>query len=86
MILIECPSCGSREMVEGQGRVTCAFCRTDYTQERQAGGRSGAAVDLLSDVELLLQKCESDPRNRQRYVGLILDIDPANSDVVKYLK
>lgn len=73
-------------MVEGQGRVTCAFCRTDYTQERQAGGRSGAAVDLLSDVELLLQKCEIDPRNRQRYVGLILDIDPANSDVVKYLK
>ena len=86
MMLIECPSCGSRELIAGEGVVTCAFCRTDFIQERPKEGRSGASIDMLSDIESLLLKCENDPRNRNRYVGLILDIDPTNADVVKYLR
>jgi hypothetical protein len=43
-------------------------------------------ISLLSDVELLLQKCQDDPSNRRRYAGLILDIDPTNQTARQYLR
>jgi hypothetical protein len=41
---------------------------------------------MLSDLDLLLKKCELDPANRSRYINLILDIDPLNQEVNKYRK
>jgi len=43
-------------------------------------------MDLLSDIQMLLQKCESDPANRYRYANLILDMDPTNQTAMKYLR
>lgn len=36
-------------------------------------------VDLFSDIQVLLQKYETDPMNSYRYASLILDINPPTS-------
>jgi len=45
-----------------------------------------AVIDVQSDIKALLKKCIEDPANRRRYTSLILDIDPSNSEVLKYLR
>jgi hypothetical protein len=44
-----------------------------------------SVISVSSDIEALLQKCREDPRNRKRYAGLILDIDPTNPEAQQYL-
>jgi hypothetical protein len=42
-------------------------------------------INLADDIQVLLDKCRSDPSNRKRYVNLILDIDPFNNEIIEFL-
>lgn len=67
-------------------RVICAFCRSQFTTQVNEYLPQETVVDVLSDIQVLLQKCKADPANSYRYANLILDIDPTNQDVTHYLR
>ena len=82
MKLIECSRCGSKELFEDNNVIVCAYCRSRFKPEANKGA---TVIDVQSDVQLLLRKCIDDPANRIRYANLILDIDPSNKEVLRYL-
>jgi transcription elongation factor Elf1 len=82
MKLLECARCGSKELLEKEGYVVCVYCGSRFQSE---DSNHPTVIDVYSDIQLLLRKCIEDPENRRRYAGLILDIDPSNSEVMKYL-
>lgn len=83
---IECARCGSGELFEEEGYAVCAYCRSRHALQPGMNPQHETVMDLLSDIQLLLQKCESDPANSRRYANLILDIDPTNQNAMKYLR
>jgi hypothetical protein len=85
MKLIDCKSCGSIELVEVAGYIVCVYCRVKYAPSASDLPPVESVIELKTDVDILLEKCAADPANRVRYVNLILDIDPSNSAVRKYL-
>lgn len=86
MKLIECIHCGSKELVEENGFLVCAYCQNRYEKPVETEAVADTAIELDSDIEILLQKCQKDPRNCRRYANLILDIDPSNEEALRYLK
>jgi hypothetical protein len=84
MNVLKCTSCGSNELVEAEGVFTCPYCRSKFEPQNTNGSSKESVIEMLSDLDLLLKKCESDPANRSRYINLILDIDPGNKEVKKY--
>ena len=83
--VVACPICGGKEMErEGEYHV-CQYCGTKYRIPKAEPPKRRSEIALNSDVERLLAKCRSDPRNAKKYANLILDIDPANSEALKYL-
>jgi hypothetical protein len=83
--LVRCAQCGSNDLVEQAGYVACTYCRSRFALQSEDLVVPETVINMSSDVQALLQKCESDPGNRARYAGLILDIDPTNREVTKYL-
>ena len=95
MKAIICSSCGaSRWKEDGRYRI-CLHCGTYYekTPEEKvrsavyavregAVRKSDSVIALNDDVERLLQKCRSDPRNARKYANLVLDIDPTNQEAL----
>ena len=86
MKVIECNRCGSSELVERGGYAVCAFCHSQFMLQSEDMSTSPTTISLMSDIELLLKKCEDDPLNRRRYASLILDIDPTNKQAIQYLR
>lgn len=86
MNLVECSRCGSKDLFVEDMLVICAFCRSRYTPQADQHLQKETVVDVLSDIQVLLQKCETDPTNSYRYASLILDIDPTNQEVINYLQ
>lgn len=86
MKLKQCSKCGGSELIEVDNHILCTFCRSRFAIENEQAQRPISNIGLKSDLEELLRKCESDPMNRSRYIRLILDIDPTNSAVQKYLE
>lgn len=86
MKLVACTRCGSKELTQERGYVICVYCQSRFAIEPDDVTRAGTTIGLASDIEALLQKCRDDPANRRRYASLILDIDPANEEAVKYLR
>lgn len=86
MKLVTCTRCSSNELFEEGGYVVCAYCRSRFVPQPDDVLEKETFISLLSDVELLLQKCQDDPSNRRRYAGLILDIDPTNQTARQYLR
>lgn len=86
MNLVECSRCGSKDLFTADGHVICAFCRSRFTPQVNERTQKETVVDVLSDIQVLLQKCEADPANSFRYASLILDIDPTNKEVIRYLR
>lgn len=72
--------------MEVEQYMVCTFCRSKFQDSRDVTQRVDSHIGLKSDVDELLKKCESDPLNRARYIRLILDIDPGNSEVRKYMQ
>ena len=82
---IQCTSCGSTELTEVDGYSICDYCQSRFVPKADETISKKTTLGGLSDVELLLQKCETDPANRRRYASLILDMDPANPIAIQYL-
>ena len=82
MKVIKCTNCGSIELIKEGSVSVCIYCKSSFSNPVPD---SGSGIGLDQDIILLLQKCEEDPPNRSKYVNLILDIDPTNSEVLKYL-
>ena len=85
MNILECTNCGSKELIEADNVFICAYCRSKFVPTIPELAPKDSVIEMESDVETLLNKCERDPGNRRRYVNLILDIDPHNEAVKKYL-
>lgn len=82
---VKCTSCGSNEFNEIEARMVCVYCQTTFSDPTRASMPKASVISVSSDIEALLQKCREDPRNRKRYAGLILDIDPTNPEAQQYL-
>ena len=85
MDALECSRCGSMEIIESDGYFECAYCRSRYEPKSVSGPKPDTSIQIFEDIQLLLKKCEVDPENRDRYVKLILNIDPSNKDVQKII-
>lgn len=81
-----CDYCGSKFLKEtkserssnnGGGFVSNSN-NTVLNPESLIGG-----ISLNSDIERLLNKCKTDPKNKRKYINLILDIDPDNTEIYK---
>lgn len=83
--LSKCTRCGSNELSPLSGQIVCLYCRSRYTAPADEMPRRETTIGVASDIQVLLGKCVSDPRNSRRYAGLILDIDPTNREALKYL-
>lgn len=85
MEAIKCSSCGASEWIEKDGYRKCAYCGTVFqlTSAEQVFKKSHIALN--EDVQRLLEKCKNEPHNARKYANLILDIDPNNKEVRKYL-
>lgn len=82
---IVCEKCGSNDWMEIPGFRKCKFCGTIYQLTAEDQPIKESSIDIQSDVQALLQKCESDPMNAKKYANLVLDIDPNNDEALKYL-
>lgn len=95
-----CKSCGATGLNIKNGYVTCEYCDTKFlftSEDYDFYGSSdntanvtkhisnSSGISLGSDIEMLLQKCRTNPRNARKYANLILDIDPDNKEALKYL-
>ena len=85
MKAVECKQCSSKELIEGNGYLVCVYCQSRFTVKIDEHPRKGVVIDVRSDIETLLKKCIEEPANRRRYASLVLDIDPTNTDAIKYL-
>ena len=83
--IIRCPVCGGTEFEEEKNYRTCLYCGTRHQIPKEERPARQSEIALNSDVERLLAKCRSDPRNARKYANLILDIDPTNTEALKYL-
>jgi hypothetical protein len=81
-----CNRCGSTELSESGGFAICDFCRARFPLDTAELLARSTTIGVVSDVDALLQKCIEDPFNRKRYASLILDIDPTNTEALKYLR
>ncbi len=86
-----CPCCGAPEFQDENGYKVCQYCggrflpnalvqNTPRTQPPVSAG-----IVINDDVQRLLMKCKTDPKNARKYANLILDIDPNNREAYKYL-
>jgi DNA-directed RNA polymerase subunit RPC12/RpoP len=82
---VECKQCGSKELIEDNGYATCVYCQSRFVVEIDEPTRKRVVIDVQSDIETLLKKCIEEPTNRRRYASLVLDIDPSNTEAIKYL-
>ncbi|WP_146192030.1 hypothetical protein [Bifidobacterium catulorum] len=82
---IVCSHCGSSEFIDRGDMQICAYCRSLFRRKAPYNEESGATIDVMEDVKLLLEKCRKDPSRASRYAGLVLDIDPTNQDALQYL-
>ena len=95
-----CKNCGASGMKLVKGYWCCEYCESKFpatgedqrTYARSAGksslgkhGSVSSGIGLDDDVARLLGKCRTDPKNARKYANLILDIDPDNEEVWKYL-
>lgn len=85
MKLVECPSCGSKELSEENGNIVCVYCRSKYSPQAESFSPTATVIEIATDIQSLLQKCREDPMNRRRFANLVLDIDPSNQEAKQYL-
>ncbi len=75
---VECERCGASEFIEKDGFQVCRYCKTKYRLPKED---KRTHLSIENDVSRLLSLCKTDPRNKSKYINLILDIDPTNTDV-----
>ena len=85
MIQFVCKQCGASDFTEEGSYRVCKYCGTKYKIETKDVVPLYGGIDIKSDVDRLLEKCRSDPKNARKYANRILDIDPTNKEALKYL-
>lgn len=80
-----CENCGANDFIEKNGYKICKYCGSKFLINLEDIPIKDTQIALGDDVKRLLSKCENDPVHARRYVNLILDIDPTNKEVYKYL-
>lgn len=75
-----CKNCGSTEYKTEEGFDICLFCGSKYKKEI-----TESSISLNNDVKRLLEKINKDPINKEKYIDLILEIDPSNREYIKYM-
>lgn len=85
MQVYKCKSCGANDFSEVNGQIVCNYCGTSYIAEKKVETHQDTQISINGDVAVLLDKIKADPTHTRRYVNLILDIDPTNQQVLKYL-
>ncbi|MFD0896699.1 TFIIB-type zinc finger domain-containing protein [Loigolactobacillus binensis] len=78
----KCKNCGASDFSKIAGNLVCNYCDSTFIPEKQ---EKQTTISLDSDIENLLRKIETDPANASLYANLILDIDPMNQEILKYL-
>lgn len=81
---VKCSRCGSNELLEIDGFLQCVYCQSRYEVSNAQESRPVTSIGLGADIEVLLKKCEEDPANRERYIRMILNIDPSNKEVQRF--
>lgn len=83
----DCECCGSTKFSTEGGYRICVYCGTKYQMERSdiPVVPKTSNIALNDDVQMLLQKCRTDPVNAKRYAALVLDIDPVNQEAIRIL-
>ena len=77
--LVSCERCGANDLRRNGNYMVCEYCGSKFLIQ------SESSIDLVDDVTRLLNKCKTDPKNAKKYANLILDIDPDNTQALKYL-
>ncbi len=88
-----CENCGAPGMVVKDGYLFCEYCHSKFVLSDKESDQlnmhmnasSNSNISLKNDIEALLLKCKNDSENAKKYANLILDIDPDNTDALKYL-
>ena len=82
---IRCKNCGASNLTETDGHLICNYCNSKFYIEVSDAPQKGMGQSLNADIDNLLKKCKTDPKNAKKYANLILDIDPTNKEALKYL-
>ena len=85
MKIVYCERCGANEWTTQNGFRTCKYCGSKYQLTSDDVVVKESNIGVNSDVERLLKKCRLEPQNARKYANLILDIDPNNTEALKYL-
>ena len=81
----KCSNCGASDFSKVDGHLICNYCDSIFIPETRDKNGKQTIISLGSDVDNLLYKMKNDPSNAQKYANLILDIDPMNQEIRKYL-
>ena len=76
---IVCKNCGGNDFFARGNIMVCKYCGSKYISEPTS------CISLGDDINRLLVKCESDPKNAKKYANLVLDMDPTNKEALKYV-
>ena len=95
MKAFECKNCGATDLKFKVNRYICEYCGSTFLPDTSDGvfnadtsSKSScvnSGISLSNDILDLLEKCKNDPINAKRYANLILDIDPDNTEALKYV-
>lgn len=86
MKLIACERCGGNEFDYIGKTAICRYCGSKYAlEENDVARQANTRIALDDDVAKLLAKCEAEPSRARKYANLVLDIDPSNTQALKYL-
>lgn len=86
MKLVVCERCGGNEFDYEKRIAICRYCGSRYALEKDdAVGQGDTSIALDGDVARLLAKCKTEPTRARKYANLVLDIDPGNTQALKYL-
>jgi len=81
-----CERCGGGDFIDRDGYRICQYCNTKFLITSEDVTKKESNIALDDDIKMLLQKCKDDPANARKYANLILDIDPGNTEALKYYK
>lgn len=88
MKALVCDKCGSTKLRAENGYMVCEYCETKFVGRGESQiltVKKESHIGISDDIARLIKKCETDPMNVKRYANRVLDIDPGNKEVLKYL-
>ena len=85
MEALVCEKCGATKLKIENGFMVCEYCDTKFIKPENLKIKKDTCISLADDIARLIEKCKNEPQNAKRYANRVLDIDPGNQEVLKYL-